>query len=208
VGLLGCAHRALARRLGYVWGPRLASALRKRWILLRNPQAEIRFGRDVRLGPGFSLHMPGGGTFIAGDGVEFRRGFRAEVMRPEGRIVIGAESVLTYDVLIQCSTSIEIGAQCGLGQSTIVVDGNHRFRDLTKPPLAQGWEFRPIRIDDGAVLMSKCTVMADVGERAMVGANSVVSRPIPPFSVAMGSPAEVRDYFGPEERQPVPERGA
>ena len=184
------------------------SSVRKRWAVFRHPGADIRFGRGVHLGPGFSLHMPDGGTFVAGDGVEFRRGFRAELAGPEARIVIGAQSVFTYDVVMQCSTSIEIGAHCGLGQATIVVDGNHRYRDLTKPPLEQGWEFRPIRIGDGAVLMSKCTVMADVGERAMVGANSVVSKPIPAFSVAVGSPAEVRDRFGPEESRFVPERGA
>ena len=50
--------------LGYREGPRLMSALRKRWVLLRHPHAEIRFGRGVYLGPRFSLHMPGEGAFI------------------------------------------------------------------------------------------------------------------------------------------------
>jgi acetyltransferase-like isoleucine patch superfamily enzyme len=207
VGFLSRAHRGFARRLGYVWAPRLASAIRKRWVLIRNPQAEIRFGRHVYLGPGFSLHMPDGGTFIAGDGVEFRHGFRAEV-GPEGRVVIGPQSVFTYYVLIQCSTSIEIGARCMFGQSTMVVDGNHRFRDLTRPMLAQGYEFRPIRIGDDATVTTKCTIIADLGERAFVGANSVVTKPVPAFSLAAGIPATVREYFGPEEREAVPDRGA
>jgi acetyltransferase-like isoleucine patch superfamily enzyme len=207
VGLIGRAHRALMRRLGYVWGPRIASAVRKRWVLLRNPQADIRFGRFVYLGPGFSLHMPDGGTFIAGDGVEFRRGFRAEV-GPEGRIVIGPQSVFTYYVLVQCSTSIEIGARCMFGQSTLVVDGNHRFRDLTKPMLAQGYDFRPIRIADDATVTTKCTIIADIGERAFIGANSVVTEPIPAFTLAAGLPARALEYFGPEQRETVPGRSA
>src|SRR3954468_11715918 len=133
---LGRAHRALVRRLGYVWGPRLMSALRKRWVLIRHPQAEIRVGRYVYLGPGFSLHMPDGGTFIAGPGVEFRRGFRAEI-GPQGRVEIGTMTVFTYDVLVQCSTSVVIGEHCLFGQATMIVDGNHRFRDLEKPIVAQ-----------------------------------------------------------------------
>jgi acetyltransferase-like isoleucine patch superfamily enzyme len=178
------------------------SALRKRWVLLRHPHAEIHFGKYVYLGPGFSLHMPFGGTFIADDGVEFRRGFRAEV-GPEGRVVIGPGSVFTYYVLVQCATTIEIGARCMFGQSTIVIDGNHRFRDLTKPMLSQGYDYQRIRIADDATVTTKCTIINDVGERAFIGANSVVTRPIPAFSLAVGSPARVIEYFGP----PSPDSG-
>jgi acetyltransferase-like isoleucine patch superfamily enzyme len=198
VGLPGRAYRSLVRRLGYVWGPRLMSALRKRWVLLRHPHAEIRFGKYVRLGPGFSLDIPDGGAFIVGDAVEFRRGFRAEVHG--GRVTIGPGSVFTYHVLVQCSTSIEIGARCMFGQSTIVIDGNHRFRDLSKPMLQQGYDFRPIRIEDDATVTTKCTIISDIGERAFIGANSVVTEPIPAFTVAAGVPARVLEYFGPESR--------
>lgn len=55
------------------------SDLRKLWVILRNPHATIRFEGPVYLGPGFSLHMPDGGSFVVGPGVEFRRGFRAEI---------------------------------------------------------------------------------------------------------------------------------
>jgi acetyltransferase-like isoleucine patch superfamily enzyme len=192
--------RELPRAVGYYRGPRLMSWLRKRWVLLRHPHADIRFEGRAYLGPGFSLHIPKSGTFVVGDGVEFRRGFRAEL--EGGRITIGAGSVFTYDVLIQCSTSIDIGEGCILGQSTIVLDGNHRFRDLDRPILEQGYEFAPIRIGSGTLITSKCTVMADVGERAVVGANAVVTRPVPAFTLAAGVPAREIEYFGPPDRQP------
>lgn len=193
--------RLLPRDLGYVHGPRLASWLRRRWTLLRHPHANIRIDPTAYLGPGFSLHIPDGGTFEAGPRVEFRRGFRAEVAG-SGTIRIGADSVMTYNVLIQCSTSIEIGERCAVGQSTIIVDGNHRFRDLSKPMLEQGYDFRPIRIEDDAAVTSKCTVIADVGTRAFVGANSVVLEPVPAYTVAGGIPAKVLDYFGPGDPPP------
>src|SRR3954464_14793622 len=200
-------------------GPMVMSKLRKRWVLLRNPQADIRFTEPVYLGPRFSLHMPDGGTFIAGPGTEFRRGFRAEV-GPEGRVEIGSIVCFPYDVVIQCSTEVVIGDHVMFGQATLIVDGNHRFRDLDTPMLQQGYDFRPLRIADHATVTTKCTIIADLGERCFVGANSVVSRSIPPFCVAAGSwaggrspppfcvaagaPAEVIEYFGPPGGEPSP----
>lgn len=193
--------RWLPVKVGYIWGPPVMSRLRMWWVLLRHPHADVQFGRGVYLGPGFSLHMPGAGTFIVGDGVEFRRDFRAEVAG-EGKITIGGGTVFTYSVLIQCSTTVEIGERCMFGQTTIVLDGQHRFRDMTKPMLDQGYEFTPIRIEDDAVTTTKCTIMADLGRRCWVGANSVVTRPVPPFTVVVGAPARVIEYFGPAGGEP------
>ena len=189
--------RLLPWLIGYVHGPRLMSWLRKQRILLTHPHADIRFGRDCHIGPGFSLHIPGPGTFVAGDRVEFRRGFRAEVLGT-GRITIGDDSHVTYYVLMQCTTSIDIGERCMFGQSTIVVDGQHRFRDITKPMLDQGYDFTPLTIADDVTVTTKCTIMADLGTRAFIGANSVVTRPVPPYTVAVGAPAKAIEYFGPE----------
>ena len=193
--------RSLPISIGYYRGPLLMSALRKRWVKFRNPRATIEFGRWTYLGPGFSLHMPRGGTFITGERVEFRRRFRAEV-GPEGRIEIGSDSYLTYDVIISCDTSITIGERCGLAQCTYVADGSHQFRDLDKPFLKQGYNYRPIRIDDDAQIHSKCTIVNSIGHRSVIGANAVVSREIPPFCLAAGVPARVLDYFGPPGQEP------
>lgn len=199
--LIPAPLRGLRTKLGYFIGPRLASDLRKRWLILRNPQATIRFGEHTYVGPGFSLHMPFGGTFLAGDAVEFRRGFRAE-LGPEARIEIGDGSYLTYDVILACTTSIEIGKRCGLGQATFVADGNHRYRDLTKPFREQGYNLRPITIEDDVQIHSKVTIVNSIGTRAIIGANAVVTNPVPAYCVAGGVPATVLDYYGPPGSEP------
>jgi acetyltransferase-like isoleucine patch superfamily enzyme len=100
-------------------------------------------------------------------------------------------------VLLLCTTSIDVGRRCMFGQSTIVVDGQHRFRDLEKPMLEQGYDFTPLTIGDDVTVTTKCTIMADLGTRAFVGANSVVTRPVDPYTVAVGAPARAIEYYGP-----------
>ena len=187
---------------GYYRGPRVASALRKWWVLFRNPQADIRFEGPVYLGPGFSIDARNGGSFVVGPGVHFRRGFRCE-LAPGAVVRIGAGSIFTYDVVVQCGKSIEIGERTIFAQGVMVVDGNHRFRDLDRPTLAQGYDLRPLAIEDDAMVLSKSTVIASLGHRCVVGANSVVTRDVPAHCVAVGVPARVIEYFGPPGQEPA-----
>jgi acetyltransferase-like isoleucine patch superfamily enzyme len=89
------------------------------------------------------------------------------------------------------------------GQNLMLADGNHKFRDYTKHLLDQGYDFNPIEIGDNAIVTSKCTVLASIGEGAVIGANSVVTKPVPAYCLAAGAPAKVLEYFGPPEREPV-----
>jgi acetyltransferase-like isoleucine patch superfamily enzyme len=197
-------HRLLSlpARLRYRVLPRMASALRKWWAIASNPHATVKFGKGCYLGPGFSLHIPERGEFIVGDGVEFRRNFRAEVWG-RGRVKIGSRSFLTYGVLMQCSTSIEIGERCCVGYCSSFYDGSHRFRDISIPFLDQGYDFRPIRMENDSVVHAQCTVINDIGERAVIGAGAVITRAIPAYTVAVGAPARPIDYFGPAELRPA-----
>lgn len=183
-------------------GPRLMSWLRKRWVIFRNPRARIEFHGPVYLGPGFSLHAPHGGTFTVGAGTEFRRGFRAELTDAQTRITVGGGCAFTYDVLMQCASSIEIGNHVMFGQATMIVDGNHRFRELDKPMLWQGYDLRPLKIADHVTVTTKCTIINSIGERSFIGANTVITRPVPPFCVVVGARQRIVEYFGPPGQEP------
>ena len=161
----------------------------------------VEFQGPVYLGPGFHLNIPDAGTLIVGPGADFRRGFVCEISGG-GRVTMGAGVTFTSHALIQCSTSIDIGDRVVFGQSVMMADGNHRYRDWTRHLLDQGYDFRPITIEDNAIVMSKCTILADIGEGAIVGAHTLVIRPVPAYTLVGGTPAKVIEYFGPPERQP------
>jgi UDP-2-acetamido-3-amino-2,3-dideoxy-glucuronate N-acetyltransferase len=74
---------------------------------------------------------------------------------------------------------------------------NDRYPRAVSPEgrsLAPGeWEVVPTMVKRGASIGANVTVICGVtiGEGAMVGAGSIVTRDIPPSSLAVGSPAKV-----------------
>ena len=97
-------------------------------------------------------------------------------------VVVNREVVLEEDVIVSWD--------CRISDS----DGHHRDADRRaagKPPEAK--DIRPVRICRYAWIGNGSHIMKGVtiGEGAVVGANSVVISNIPPYSLAMGNPAEV-----------------
>jgi acetyltransferase-like isoleucine patch superfamily enzyme len=198
----GIAVRRLPWHLWYVSGARLASDLRKLQVRLTHRHCTVRFEGPVHLGPGFALHIPDRGTLIVGAGVSFRRDFYCEIAG-DGRVEIGAGTTFSGSAMIQCATSVVIGTRVAFAQAAQIVDGSHRFRDPTRHWSEQGDSNRPIHIGDGALINAKCTIINDVGEGAIIGANAVVTRPVPAYSLAVGVPARVVEHFGPPSHCPA-----
>jgi acetyltransferase-like isoleucine patch superfamily enzyme len=71
--------------------------------------------------------------------------------------------------------------------------GNHRFDHPTKLIVEQGTVHKGIVIEDDCWIGAKATILdgATIGRGCVVGAGAVVTRSIPPYSVAIGVPARV-----------------
>lgn len=164
-------------------------------LLLTHMHADVRIPKNTRIGPRFHLYMPDGGTFHVAPGCDFRRDFICEISGG-GSVTIGPGTIFTSSALIQITTSLTIGNRCVFGQSVMIADGNHRWRDRDRHVLDQGYDYRPIDIADGAFIFSKVTLLNSVGERALVGAHSLVTKPVPAQCLVAGSPARVIEQFG------------
>ena len=89
---------------------------------------------------------------------------------------------------------VDIGAHCMLANGCFVTDGSHRFDDPDRPVPWQGFTTKgPTVIGDNVWCGANVVVTSGVtiGRRCVIGANSVVTRDLPPFSIAAGSPARV-----------------
>ena len=147
-----------------------------RWPVQGNVLSALREGR-LEIGPQVLLEP---GVWITAPG--------------QARIRIGGGSFLNLGVMVAAQDLVEIGRHCMLANHCFVSDAGHRFDDPNLPVPWQGFTSKgPTRIGDnvwcgaGVVVTSGVTI----GERCVIGANSVVTSDIPAYSVAAGVPARV-----------------
>jgi acetyltransferase-like isoleucine patch superfamily enzyme len=110
------------------------------------------------------------------------------------RIRIGGGSFLNMGVMVAAVEEVTIGEHCMFANGCFVTDGNHRFDDPGKPVPWQGFTTKgPTRIGDNVWCGANVVITSGVtiGERCVIGANSVVTTDLPPFSIAAGAPARV-----------------
>jgi acetyltransferase-like isoleucine patch superfamily enzyme len=122
-----------------------------------------------------------------------------------GRIRIGEGTFLNIGVMVAAVELVEIGAHCMLANGCFVSDGAHRFDDPDKPVPWQGFTTKgPTRIGDNVWMGANVVVAGGltIGERCVIGANSVVTHDIPAFSIAAGAPAKVLRAVVYDDAQP------
>jgi acetyltransferase-like isoleucine patch superfamily enzyme len=111
-----------------------------------------------------------------------------------GRISIGGGSLLNLNVMVAAVAAVSIGEHCMLANGCLVTDGNHRFDDPDRPVPWQGFTSKgAVTIEDNVWLGANVVVTngVTIGRRSVIGANSVVTEDVPPFSIAAGAPARV-----------------
>jgi acetyltransferase-like isoleucine patch superfamily enzyme len=130
---------------------------------------------------------------------ELRRQPRSDIhptvsFRNARNIEIGAWTrIQPYCVLWASPQSkIRIGQHSGLGPGTMIFSSNHRFEPGT-PYHLQGWIEKDVTIGEDVWVGAGTMIVAGVtiGDRSVVAAGSVVTKDIPPDSIAAGVPAKV-----------------
>ncbi len=112
----------------------------------------------------------------------------------DARVRIGEGTFLNIAVMVAAVELVEIGNHCMFANGCFVTDGNHRFDDPDKPVTWQGFSTKgPTRVGDNVWCGANVVVTSGVtiGERCVIGANSVVTADLPPRSIAAGAPARV-----------------
>ncbi|HWD74518.1 MAG TPA: acyltransferase [Solirubrobacteraceae bacterium] len=128
-----------------------------------------------------------------GEGVLFEPGVWITAPGP-AKVSIGAGTFLNLGVMVAAMQLVEIGDHCMFANGCFVTDADHRFDDLATPVTWQGFTSKgPTRIGPNVWCGANVVVTGGVtiGERSVIGANSVVTTDIPAHSIAVGAPARV-----------------
>ncbi|MDZ7314999.1 MAG: flippase-like domain-containing protein [candidate division KSB1 bacterium] len=137
--------------------------------------AEIVLGNEVLLGRGTVLGTRG------------------------GRIEIGDFSNIGANCRFGTTSQIKLGKYVLLAANCYIGGAQHRFDRLDIPIMRQGYESRGgVIIEDNCWLGAGVIVLDGVriGSGSVIGAGSVVTKDIPPNSIAVGVPARVQGTRG------------
>ncbi len=172
------------------------------YLLIPRGQARPRLWVKYFVNPFF--HKKGKGALI-------RRNTRVDVL-PFNRFELGNKSTIedfstinngVGDVIIGNETRIGIGnviiGPVTVGNNVIfaqniVLSGlNHSYEDISKPIHKQPVTTAPIVVENECWVGSNAVITAGVtiGKHSVIAAGAVVTKNIPPYSIAVGNPARV-----------------
>jgi len=193
-----------------VWEPWRMAELRgwrlwwvkRRWYERnRRPLRRLRIDRHMARAGAFIRYPVEGevlealdqGRLVVGEGTLLEPGCWL-TLAPEARIEIGSGCFLNRNTMLAAMERIEIGDHVMFANNCFVGDADHAYDDPDKPVTHQGFVARgPVRIGSNCWFGVNCVVTGGggIGERRVVGANSVVTPNLPRGGIAAGAPAKV-----------------
>lgn len=147
----------------------------------------------ARLGWGTRLSSAGQDSqLIIGEHVCLDRGVDIK-SHDNGYVEIGQDSYLGPYTCIAGPGRITIGKDCLIASHSAIYANNHDFTDFTQKIRNQGITAKGIVIEDDCWLGSGVRVLdgVTIHQGSVIGAGAVVTKDIPPYSVAVGVPAKV-----------------
>jgi len=104
-------------------------------------------------------------------------------------IKIGKNVFINACCRFQDQGGIEIGDGSLIGHNTTIATLNHDFNPLKRQNLTPS----PVKIGKNVWIGSDCTILpgVEIGDGAIIGAGSVVTKSVPKNTIAVGNPARV-----------------
>ena len=111
----------------------------------------------------------------------------------EGVVSIGAKSVLGQECTISCFQHVSIGRECIIADRAMMIDFDHGTDEVERPIREQGIYKRDVRIGHNVWIGYGACILrgVKVGDNAVIGTSSVVTRNVPDNAIVGGAPAKV-----------------
>ena len=196
---------AILNRLGL-----LRTRFMSRWYRLKF----FRIGRRAVIRK--PLSIIGGRFMTVGMDFDVFPGLRIEAFdrhldqRYLPKITIGDRVGINYNCHIGCVNEITIGNDVLLASRVYISDHSHGspdYHDIEVPPTVRKVVSKgPVHIEDGVWIGEGACILPGVrvGRHAIVGANAVVTRDVPPYTIVGGVPARQIKTLYPGKRTATP----
>lgn len=88
---------------------------------------------------------------------------------------------------------VTVGNNVIFAQNIVASGLNHMYEDITRPIHEQGVTTAPITVEDDCWIGANVVLVAGVtvGKHCIIAAGSIVTKSVPPYSIAAGNPAKV-----------------
>jgi acetyltransferase-like isoleucine patch superfamily enzyme len=109
-----------------------------------------------------------------------------------GNISLGDGVLVNRRVMLDDRGPIDVGAYTMMSAGVTIETHTHPFDDFTRPIAYSGRGIGPVEIGANSVLGYNAVIMAGttLGYRTIVGANSIVTKDVPDYTVVGGVPAK------------------
>jgi acetyltransferase-like isoleucine patch superfamily enzyme len=189
--------------------PSIANKLHTEW--LRNTYPFHAFGRGVSIECSAEVSRAAARHIAVGNGVFIGKDVWLNIARHEessgAKISLGNGCRIGRRTTISARNSIVLENDVLLAPSVLLMDHNHEFSDTNLPIHAQGITAggticvnKNCWLGYGAVIFCAAGDLT-IGQNSVVGANSVVTKSVPPFCVVAGAPARVVKQYDQVTRQ-------
>ena len=185
-----------------------ASILRRRdWLVVASKAGKhcqislgsLFIGSNVKIGSGSSIAesvviQSSDGTVIIGKNCRVRHS--AKLYSWLGRIEIGRNCTINQNVVMLGTGGITLGNQVMIAANTMIVANSHRIERTDIPIQDQGYSAKGIQIEDDVWIGANTTILdgVKISRGAVVGAGATVTKDVPPYSIVVGVPAQVKKY--------------
>jgi acetyltransferase-like isoleucine patch superfamily enzyme len=175
-GMLNRKYARLAVRLAWL-------KLRWRGRLVTDGMAFVAPDVTIEIGKGARLHL-GRWSWI---------GHGTKIRAHEGEVHIGAKSVLGQECTISSFQHVSIGRECILADRVMLIDFDHGVVEVERPIREQGIYKRDVRVGHNVWMGYGACVLRGVtiGDNAIVGTSTVITKDVPDNAVVAGIPARV-----------------
>lgn len=154
-------------------------------------------GEQVQLYKGVRLRKPEYISIGRGTSIDRNTTLSVTDEHEEAALVIGEYCSIGEGCHISASKMITIGNSALFGKYVTVTDNAHGmldYSDIATPPTKRSICSKgEVKIGDNVWIGEKVTILpaVEIGNNCIIGANSVVTRSIPDYSIAVGNPVRI-----------------